>query len=331
MQSTGDEESGGKKNYCNRSSTIHWRDSECESCERRQRCLTILLWVSNSLSSGTHIKISELNQTFPALYVRNGCVLSEYFIRSHNIVNCLHTARWQTMVIKETFSHLLLPPSATFGMNSLPSNEREKREKNCSFCGINEKNRPDEFVWTVITHCYIVCDCNIFESKSKMTNMSLWTMFWKVHTLQRDAPFVVECNRSAADVKLIRFGIMLAGRRMFSIRLWRLWSQFQSITFFFFLRRRRIFWMLVGSHDDRKYEHSTCLILFSVILFYLFLLLGVIYEQCHFLHLWDSHSHRISKTCNSFTTKNRKKMKMCQTISQLTIRYMSVYTGPNDS
>lgn len=57
--------------------------------------------------------------------------------------------------------------------------------------------------------------CNIFESKSMMTKMILWTMFGKVHAMQgmQRRPLL---NSAAADVKLIRFDLMSAGDRMFS-------------------------------------------------------------------------------------------------------------------
>lgn len=148
---------------------------------------------------------------------------------------------------------------------------------------------------------HIVYDCNIFESKAKMTNMSLLTVFGKC--IRCKGCTVVHCIECCtADIKLIRLGILLAAHRMFSkSNLESMATMFpflsspsiqsisaqtvyyQSITFLVFvLCVRIIFWMFVGSAGDRKHEDWRQCVSKFVFLFsdsiYFFLMLRVIYE-----------------------------------------------------
>lgn len=213
------------------------------------------------------LNISELtiSPTFPALHIRNAsseCSNPPIWYRLHIVNNCHKRNFFPILSI-----YCWMLPRAIF-RNELTAIEVERNGKELFIIHIVHSMRKT----TSIRVCVCVNAIAIhIEAKSKMTKMSLWTTFEKCMRC------IVEC--STADVRLIRFGIMLAGNRALSH--WQQCRRFLSsepipaqtyitnqLYFSLALAFVRILWMLSALQpDDRKYEDGACLILLLCLVF----------------------------------------------------------------
>lgn len=117
-----------------------------------------------------------------------------------------------------------------FKMNSLPSNEREMEMKLFiklwNKCRERVQKKKNRLYVLCERRVDIVCDCKIYiwvniEDDNEMGSLKIVR---EMHTMHQ--PFIVEC--STADVKLIRFDIMLEAGNRFE-------SQYVQTTMWHFL------------------------------------------------------------------------------------------------